>query len=290
MKLNAFLTSILPAEAFPDNDLAAVLGASALKEIEVPDAVASKFNSHYMTKDRAINDPDIAKELKGRHFGHFADLVEGDLKDIMGKAPQEFQDRYFAVPKDKPNGIHERLKIAREAVAHIAEKGSGEDLKTATKKWRDTEAELRGKITDYESKITNLSNEFAVKEKDIKVDYALRSKLEGLIPKLDQNYFKTPVQKNFLIDSTINGLRKGYKLDFDKENQSNINLYKQDGTDLYEGNTKVTLEKYLEKELEPYTVKNNGGTQKQNTSTQSQQTPIHNGEMTLEQKRWAAAS
>ena len=70
-----------------------------------------------------------------------------------------------------------------------------------------------------------------------------------------------------------------------------INFRKKDGTDVYEGNTKVTLENYLEKQLEPYTVKNNGGTPPAKPSN-GQPAPIksnNEGVMDAKARRLAAA-
>lgn len=291
-KLNAFLTSILPAEAFPNNDLAAILGASALKDIDIPDEVATKFNSHYLTRDRALNDDGISKELKNRHFGHWADKTEGEFKEILDDLPQDVKEKYLAIPKDKPNGIWERIGTLKEGVKALKTAGSGEDVKTATAKFRATESELREKLTSAEKEKNTLMENFAKEREGIEINYALRSKLTGLIPKLDQNLVKQPEQKDFLIESTIAGLpKKGLRVEFDKENKNVLHLRKLDGTDLYEGNnTKVTLDSYLEKAFEPYTVKNNGGTPPPKPPIQSNPQTQNNGGMTLRDKVWAGTT
>jgi hypothetical protein len=259
MKLSDALQQIFPASAFPDNDLAAVFSASALKEIELPDAAMTKFNSHYMTADRAANDPEIAKTLKAKHWGHFADTIEKDIKAIVAILPDDWKTKYYAIPEGQVNGIYDRIKVVKEAVAHVSEKGSGEDVKTLSEKYRKIEKDLRDQLTAEQTEKTKLAADFASKETGIKMNYALRSKLTGMLPKLDPNLIKTDAQKNFIIDSTINSLQSDFLLEFDKENQSVINFLKKDRTDVYEGNTKVTLDKFIEKQLEPYIVKNNGG-------------------------------
>lgn len=255
MKLDKFLTSILPAETFKNNDLAAVLGASSLKEIDMPDEVATQFSSVYLTKDRALNDPDLVREYKGKAWANFADTVEDDLKNkIVGKLPEDFKKKYFEAPK-----VYDKLSVLADAFSHISEKGAGEDVKTLAEKHRKQEAELRQQITDRDNLLKKTQEDFAAKETGIKIDYALRSKLMDRLPKLDPNLIKTDKQKAFIIDSTIHSLRSNYLLEFDKENQQSINFLKKDRSDVYEGNTKVTLDDFISRELEPYTVKNNGG-------------------------------
>lgn len=268
MKISDFLSKILPATHFADNDLSAALGASGLKDVEIPDKTMDSFNSFYMTKERAANDPDVARELKSKHFGHFADTIEKDLKKIVAILPEEWKTKYYAIPETQNNGIYDRIAVVKDAVAHVTEKGSGEDVKTVSEKFRKIEKDLRDQLALEQTNVKKLGEDFAAKEQGIKMSYALRSKLTGFLPKLDQNLLKTDAQKNFLIDSTINGLQSEYLLEFDKENPSTINFLTKARADVYEGNTKVTLDKFLEKQLEPYTVKNNSEQQPKPSSTE----------------------
>lgn len=260
MKIAEFLTKILPATSFPDNDLAAALGASGLKDVEIPDETISKFNAVYMTPDRAKNDPEIARAYKAKHWGHFADEIERDIKQIVAVLPDAIQTKYYSIPQDKANGVFDRLAVLKEGVSEVATKGTGEDVKAAAEKWRKSEKELREQITAAETRATKLAEEFATKETGIKIDYALRGKLVDMLPKLDPNLIKTQDQKDFIINSTIHGLQSKYLLEFDKDNSTAIKFLNKDRSAVFEGNTEVTLDKFIEKSLEPYTVKNNGAT------------------------------
>ena len=290
MKLKEFLTQILPAAHFKTAGLETVLAASALNEIEMPDEVLTAHGQHYMTADRAINDPNVVKELKAKHWGHFADTIERDIKQIVAILPDDFKTKYYAIPETQVNGIYDRLKVVKEGVAHVSEKGTGEDAKQAAEKYRKLEKELRDQIKGLETAVeTEKSNAQATIARE-KTNYALRSKINDFFPKLDPNLFKQEAQKNFLVDSTINSLHSNFSLEIDKDNPSVINFRKKDGTDVYEGNTKVTLENYLEKQLEPYTVKNNGGNPPAKPSN-GQPAPIKSNEGVMDAKarRLAAA-
>lgn len=260
MKIADFLTKILPATSFPDNDLAAALGASGLKDVEIPDETLPKFNAVYMTADRAKNDPEIARAYKIKNFGQFADESEREIKQIIALLPEATQDKYYAIPADKPHGIKDRFAVLKEGVSEVITKGTGEDVKTAAEKWRKSEKELREQITAAEEKAKKLAEDFATKETGIKIDYALRGKLVDMLPKLDPNLIKTQDQKDFIINSTIHGLQSKYLLEFDKDNSTAIKFLNKDRSAVFEGNTEVTLDKFIEKSLEPYVVKNNGAT------------------------------
>lgn len=267
MKLADLLTKIFPATLFPDaefhNDLTTALASSALKDVEIPDAAVKKHNEVYLTRAAAENDSDIAKSFKNKNWGYFADEIEKHLKKMVATMPEDFKTKYYAI-KDEKDAIYERLNVVKEGIQHIAEKGQSEDVKTAAERHRKEVKEHKDKIAALEASIKAQSEEFASKEQGIKMSYALRSKLNDFMPKLDQNILNTQAKRDFLIDSTINSLQSQYLLEFDKENSSSINFLKKDRTDVYEGNQKVTLEQYIEKQLEPYVVKNNAG---QQTST-----------------------
>lgn len=290
MKLTEALSQIFPATAFPDNDISAVLTASALKDIDLPDDLMTKFNGHYMTPDRAVNDPEIGKKLKAKFWGYFADEVERKLKGTVSKFTDEYQTKYYAIPDGKTNGIYDRLDVVDAAVAHIKEKGAGDDVKTLAEKYRKEVKELRDQIIERDTTIKTITESSVADKESIKMDYALRAKLTDRIPKLDPNFTKLPNWNEAIITSISDSLRKEYILEFDKDNQSAINFFKKDRSDVYEGNTKITLDKYIEKQLEPYTVKNNGAPDNAASASAAKKIEIPNGKpQTAKEIRFAAA-
>lgn len=266
MKASDLLSKIFPATLFADNDIAAALSASGLKDVEFPDSVLTKFNQQYLTRAAAENDSDLAKAFKNKNWGYFADEVEKHLKKIVAIMPEDFKTKYYAI-KDEKDAVYERLSTLRDGVQQISEKGQSEDVKTAAERHRKEVKEHKDMIAALEASMKKQADEFASKEQSIKMSYALRSKLNDFMPKLDQNLFKTQAQRDFIIDSTISSLQSQFLLEFDKENPSSINFLKKDRTDVYEGNQKVTLEQYIEKQLEPYVVKNNATTTQQSSAT-----------------------
>ena len=253
-KVNEFLRTVFEATEIKNNDLEAALQASGLKEVELPDEVVKKFNDFYMTPDRAMSDPEITKKLKTKHWGYFADTVEKEFKAIVNLLPEEFKTKYYGIPQDQVNGIYDRLKILQEGVASVNVNGSTDDIKKVKDTHRKEVEALNEAIKQQKEKAENQVKEFESTKKSIALDFALRQKVSGF--KLGADFDK-PKIKDVIINSTIESLKKDYKLDL--ENDTILFRNKEDG-DVYEGNQKVTLEKFLEKELEPYTVKSNAGT------------------------------
>lgn len=288
MKLTEVLQKIFNKEAFPDNDVETVFSASALKDIEFPDAAFSKFNQVYLTRDRAENDTELVKKLTTKNWGFFLDDFDKRLKKIADILPDEWQTRYFAIPKNESNSTYDRLLLLGDAISHLKDKGANEDVKTASEKFRKLEKELRAQLQAEQDEKKKIQEDFSAKEQGIKMNYALRSKLTGYLPKLDPALVKTDVHKNFIIDSTISSLQNEFLLEFDKDNQSAINFMKKDRTDVYDGNTKVTLDKWIEKQLEPYVVKNGGGEVNTDSKNESRKKVEMNGQgQSLHEKRWA---
>lgn len=260
MKLKDWLSQILPTATFTDADLPVVLSASALNDIEMPDAVVSKFNTHYMTPDRAANDTGVMNAVKGKIWGRMADEIEREFKNFLPHISQEYQDRYNAIPKDQKDGIYARAQILSEAVGKISDSKQTDDVKQAAEKFRAKEKELRDQVAAMEKKTKELEEGFTSKLSDYKIDFELRKKYQDWIPKLDQSILKTDKQREFLINQNIADLRENFILEFDKDNAAQINFLKKDRTAYYEGNDLVSLDQYIEKQLDEFTVKNPGGT------------------------------
>jgi len=291
MKLAEFLTQILPASVFNDPDLPVVLSASALKEIDLPDAVVTKFNSHYMTPDRAANDTTVGNEWKRKLWGYFADDTEKELKQILPFLPAEYQERYNAIPKTENNGIYKRLAILKEGVSKVAEGGMAEDAKQTIEKFRVKEKEYHEKAAKWEIEKQQIKADADARVLNYEIDTQLQRKFLAYDSKLDQNLFKNDKQKQFLFNQNIADLRTNFILEPDKENPGALNFFKKDRTAYYEGNELVTLDAYIEKQMEPYTVKNPGG-EATSTATKkvtTKQIDTNRPGMTAKELRFAAA-
>ena len=248
-KLGDFLSEILAPVFKKKEDLDLFVAASALREIEIPDEVRADFNAKYLTRERAFTDDEIVKKFNLDARGRVFSSIDLKIKDLLPKISKEDQDAINA----EPNTLL-KMELLNKAMDNL---GKGDDVKKLNEAFRKKESEYHEKLSAYEEQIKQKDSTFGKQIKEVKLDYALRSKVAGfdLAPE-----FSSDKHKSFLADSTINTLKKNFVLEFDEKDESIIHVRKDtDGviTDVFEGNNKVTLADVLTKEYEPYIKKSN---------------------------------
>lgn len=251
MKVSDLLKTIIDPIGIKNNDLEAALQASALKDIEIPDEVKDKFDRHYFTKERAMNDEEIVKQLRYEARGFTFGLVDEKIKKLLPLLSEEDAAEIKATPM-----TIDKFEKLEKAINKIKSSGGGEDSKKISQKAREIEEQLRGDIEKLQNELKSKDETFGKELKAKELGFALREKIKSikLAPEFDADSFK----KEFLANSTIDKLTKSYHLEFDESNRSEIKLLKNiDGhlKEVYEGNTKITLNDVIAKELEPFTQK-----------------------------------
>lgn len=259
MKFNEWITSIATPLFKTKEEADLFASASAFKDIEIPDEVAAKFSSTYLTRERALSDEQILAKVNKDSRGRVFDSVDLKLKKFISKLSPEDQD---AINNESNTLL--KLELLDKAIDNVAKTQDTAKISEAARK---REEELHAKIGELTKTISDKDVNLQKQVKEVKLDYALRNKAFGfeLAPE-----FATEKHKNFLADSTISDLKKKYLLEFDEADQSIIHLRKNtDGviTDVFEGNTKLTLDDVLKKEYQPYIKKSTAG----DTTTQQQQ-------------------
>jgi len=252
MKLNEWLSPIMGQLFEKKEEADLFVSASALKDIEVPDEVAAKFNQKFFTPERAIADENIIKKANIDARGRVFDSVDLKIKKFITKLSAEDQASINA----EPNTLL-KLELLDKALDNL---GKNDDVKKINEQWRKKEDDLHQKINGLENTIKEKESTFTSKVKDIQIDYALKNKLFGFQLATE---FDTEEHKNFLAESTINSLRKNFLVELDEKNPSILHLRKNvDGqiSEVFEGNTKVTLDDYLKKKYDPYLKKSGAGT------------------------------
>jgi hypothetical protein len=256
-KLSEFLKTVLAPTFKKPEDLELFVSASALRDIEVPDEVASEFNNKYLTRERAITDEDLVKKFNKEARGYVFGSVDQKLKKIKGKLSEDDQR---AIDAEQDTLV--KMELLERALDNLGKGSGAEETKKISEAARKREAELHEKISALEGTLKQKDSNFTNEIKGVKLDYALKSMLSSfeLAPE-----FSSDKHKSFLADSTINSLKKNYILEFDDKDDSIIQLRKNvDGviTDVYEGNNKLSLTDVLKKEYEPYTKKSTPGDHK----------------------------
>ena len=251
MKLNEWLLTIVQPLFEKKEDADLFVSASSLKDIDVPDDVAAKFNTKFLTRERAMTDEEIVKKFNVDARGRVFDSVDLKLKKLLPKLSTEDQ---AAIEAEKNTLL--KLEMLDKALDNL---NKNDDIKKINEGWRKKEEDLHTKIKALEDTVKEKDTNFTTQVKEVKLDYALRNKLFGieLAPE-----FATDTHKNFLADSTISSLKKNYVFEFDEKDPAIIHLRKNvDGqiTDVFEGNNKITLDDLLKKQYDPYIKKSTGG-------------------------------
>jgi hypothetical protein len=253
-KLTEILNNLFKSIGIEQKDADMILAASALKEIELPEDFDAKFSAAYYTPDRAKSE--LGPKFKTEYWSHFATDIEKFVDPIIETLPDEFKSR--AEGLDKTNRVYRKIDLIKEGLGHVKNNQSTDDVKKVTEKFRKEVEDLNKKIIDQDVVLKKKDSDFASRESEIKTDYALRTKI--LSHKFAPEFEK---RKDFIADLTLDSLKKGnFLVEFDQDNSQVMHLrQKKDGaiTDVYKGNTQVTLDNYLEEQLSDFTLKSNGG-------------------------------
>jgi hypothetical protein len=273
IKIKDFLKGVATTANFKDTDFEAVLSASALNDIELPDTFNTTFTEQFLTRDRAKSDPaivgEIQKAINRTAFTTFDEKANGFLSLL----DQEDQDKVKATKEtyEKYDLIRAGLK---KALSKTGGKSTPEEIKKIEEEWSE---KLRQKETEYNTSITKFKED----QTNLITDSLLKQKI------LAHNFGEafTPLKES-IADLTVNKVRGQYKLALDK-GQISV-MHDVDGTlrEVYEGNDKVTIDKVLEKELKSFIAVSNGKGKKENTPPTP---PIDYSKATLADMRRAAA-
>lgn len=252
-KIGEFLKTVLTPVFKKPEELDLFVSASALREIEIPDEIVNEFNNKYLTRERAITDEELVKKFNKDARGYVFGSIDQKIKKLKAKLTDEDQRMIDAEPDTLV-----KMELIEKALDNIGKSGE-ESTKKISEAARKREEELHQKISSLETSIKEKNTNFDKEIKGVKLDYALRNKVTAfdLAPE-----FSSEKHKNFLANSTIDSLKKNFILEFDEKDESIINIRKNvDGviTDVYEGNTKLTLADVLKKEYDFYIKKSNSG-------------------------------
>ncbi len=250
MKLTEWLKGIILTIVEKPEDADLFLSASDLKAVEISDDMQKAFNAKYLTRERALTDEDILKDLNKKARGLILDLADARVKKIIPLLSEDDQ----RILNAEQNTLT-KLELIANAIPNLSK---NDDVKKASEAFRKKESDLHEKISSLEDTVKKKDAIFDKQIKDVKLDYALRTLVAGfeLAPE-----FASEEHRNFLAESTIHSLKQNYKVEFDEKDERVLHLRKEvDGatTDVYEGNTKIGLSDVLKKKYEPYLKKSAG--------------------------------
>jgi len=259
MKIKDFFKSLAEKANIKNADLDTVLAASTLNDIDIPDSFNAEVNNAYLTRDRALNDPNIVAELQKKSNKSAYDTFDQKIKDFLpfvndkelvdkiNAEPQSFQkwDLLKAGLKGTLDTIQETAKGKVNADANKILEEKTKEIKTLTDTY---EARLKSEADKLNEVFVNSS----IKTKALAYNFADAYK---------------PLKEN-IADLVVANIKKGYKVALDEK--GNVKLFQQVGDSLveaFEGNEKLTIDKLLEKETKQFVAVSNGTTEKETKET-----------------------
>jgi hypothetical protein len=238
-------------------DYAAFLGASALKDIEVPKVVVDSLNTGLLTKDAAINNPDIYKDIEIRAKGKFLGIMDNKANQLLDAFKDYFTEEQIQQIKSEKDTPTKYELIYKTLPTSVSEKLKAQD---ATGK-KQTEADLRKIEEDYNNKF---KTEKETLENTWKEKYEAREKefKSTLISKdLSQKIFSfnlidnIPGGKDFLANAIIKSISEEYHLATNEKGGIELRRLDDPEKEVFVNNTKQTIDIVLSEKLKDFVKK-----------------------------------
>lgn len=252
-KLKDFLQKTFEQGDVRGEEIAAMLGASALLELEIPDAAVAKFNEVYLTRSRAENDPLVVKKVKASLWAETMDQIDAEIEKLY-----PFIESTKAVEIQKNPSTMKRIGLLAEGLEGAIKNATASKDKDV----RKTEEEWAAKIRQFED---NKKQEIAAltkKFEDSKLDFALKSKLLTFEYADAFSSLKEPLTETIISKIKSSKTKNGDPIVLELDQSGNLNVrHLVEGTlkDVYlESNTKLTLDSLIAPEVEPFIKKSNG--------------------------------
>lgn len=287
VKLKDFLQKTFEQGDVRGDEIAAVLGASALAEIEIPDIAVQKFNESYLTRSKAENDPEIIKKIKLSSKAEILDTVDKEIAKLY-----PLIDGAKVAEIEKNQNTFKKLELLNEAIGEAIKNGKTNVDKTVQKIDSDWAEKIKQKEAEYQQQLEALKK----KAEDDKKDFALRSKL--LTFELAES-FSVPGIKGPLIETIISNIKqtkvKDNLLFLELDATGSLNVRQNiEGAlrDVYPdgSNEKLTIEKLIAPHIEPFIKKSQGKGNEKNPDGKQVTQPIDPKSATLRDLQWAEAS
>jgi hypothetical protein len=252
-------------------DFATVIGASGLKEVELPQVFIDQFNKGFLTKDAALNDKDIydthEKTARGKLFG----IMDNKVNQFLAAFGDYLTDEQKAEIKNTPDTPTKLDLINKYGPVAIQEK-----LKTTTTAGKPSEEDKRKLEEEFNAKVKatreEVEKEWTEKLKAKEQEHQAEQVSNFIAQKIfSYNLLDNiPGGKDFLADATIHSLAKEYTLIYEKGVGVHLRRKDDPEKEVFVNNTKMTVDTVLNEKLKDYVKKSdtasNGATSTPNRS------------------------
>lgn len=280
-KLKDFLQKTFEQGDVRGEEVAAMLGASALLEIEIPDAAVTKFNESYLTRSRAENDPGIVKKVKASLWAETMDQIDAEISKLY-----PILESTKAVEIEKNPSTMKKIGLLTEALADRVKNATAskdKDVQKVEEEWaektKQTEATYKQQMDDLKKQHEESKKDFVLKTKLLTFDIADSFK-----------EIKEPLIETIISKIKSSKTKNGEQIVLELDQSGNLDVrHLVEGTlrDVYlEGNSKLTLDSLIAPHIEPFIKKSNGtGGANQQGNNNQRSGPVDESKMTLNDLR-----
>lgn len=283
-KLKEFLQKVFEQGDVRGDDVAAVLGASALAELELPDTAVQKFNEAYLTRSRAENDPDIVKKIKLSSKAEILDTVDKEIEKLY-----PLIDSVKAAEIQKNQNTFKKIELLTEALDSTVKNSKvskDKDVQKVEEEWAAKTKTLEG-IKKQE--IDALKKQF----EESKLDFVLKTKLLTFEYADAFSSLKEPLTETIISKIKSSRTKEGEPIFLELDQSGNVNVrHSVDGTlrDVYrDGNEKLTIDNLIAPHVDPFVKKSNGKSDETQTGVKTNTVVIDPNKASLRELQWANA-
>lgn len=266
-------------------------------DFEIDPEAQQVFENSFFTIDRAATHQDVKRKIRLEALLP----IDRDMEKIIeaiGQYDKPTADKLQSLTRDvnasghRPPDTYKRLELLSNSLADVMSKvkaapaGGDEELKKQLKKKTDDLHEALEKIntvdTGYKKMLADQKKTFDDQLDDFKLDVELE-KIAGTFT-LAEAYDKNRAAINKII---LSDLKSQNKLKLGTNNgQSTVEVYDQNGSPRYDGNSPINIKQLLEVQYKPFLKQSNGSEPPKTqanpqTFTNPDQKPIQKGVSTV---------
>lgn len=239
MKLNTALTGLFTKLGIAeDAEAKTILGNPSLASIEVPDGLSTKLQTDYLTKESALQNPDIRSTIVAETLNG----VDAQVKEMITKYELPAEKAATILSEKKTS---KKLSLLYDEVVELTKeknKAVGADKEAFNKQIADLNKQILEKENTYKSELENERNA----RKSDKMNWELDTTYAGF------DYVNKDVEKKLNIVSAkavINAIAEQKGLKFTYTDDGAIKIKTKTDTDYFENNVPVSYSDFIQKNL-----------------------------------------
>lgn len=244
-----------------EQDLKKVLSDTRLTELQLPEELAGKFKSGFLTVNSAKNHAEVNAHYKVKHLKGIDNRLQQELKAV--NAPEELLSELSGITDtlEKVKFVIPRLHEHYQGIVNEGGKGGDKKYQEMVEKYNATIKEKENLVKGFDQERTKWAGE----KEQIETNYEINSLMGGY--QFSENY--NPDDVRVLIQR-----RLSEKPVIFKRVDGQLGVFQKENPDLRatKDNKELTIKDVLNEVVTPY-LKKNGGGQQQNQGQQHQIPP-----------------